>query len=287
MTLADGRRAIVSFLRGVRDRFRLSKSGLRTNSPRMEDRVMSEDNPVVERWARLQGHNNDLEDISAAFQNNSVCEISKEDDGNFYLKTSELYNVEDGWEFKQLAEEFIVRLNGAMAAGHGHNFQPISFDAFVPVHANGNRGAVILAATGHIRARSGAVAVSATGGNDSSEPAKSPQEIWLELCQIDDDLADALAFIGRDAGWFDLFKAYEVVTIRLGGNKSTVQTLASGPGDSLSRNKLELFAHTANTLHRHAKKQRPPKAPMPLSEAKKLVVDLVPRFAGWVSETSV
>ena len=98
---------------------------------------MSEDNPVVAQWARLEGHEFDLQSAASAFKQHETCRIDLDDDGHYYLKAPELFEVRDGWEFKRAAEEFLDRVNGAMKADPGPLYEPILFKAVVPIRENG------------------------------------------------------------------------------------------------------------------------------------------------------
>lgn len=247
---------------------------------------MTNENPIVERWARLAGHEFDLSAAADAFRHNSVCKIERDDDGKYYLKAPELYGVEDAWEFERLANEFLDRVNGAMAAGSQERYDPIIFGDFVAVHANGQKDVFILAGPIEFRARGGLVVATTSGKPAESKP--SDAESWIELSATDDDLADALVFIGREASWFDLYKAYETVCGRMARAGHNCDVLFDPADASVRSKKLELFRHTANTLHRHNKKDWVrPTDPMTLAEARNLIVDLVCGFAKWLQANSV
>lgn len=235
------------------------------------------DNPITEWWVSLKGDQRDLGDVADAFQMNNVCRVELDEDGKYYLKSAEFNSLTDGWQVLAIAEHVVARINGAMKA-YFSDFRPVQADGLTPVHKNGNRGVFIMATTDKLELRTSRATVELSG-TSPPEPRPSDAEIWLELSEADDDVADALYLLSRAPDWFDLYKAFEVVRDALGGKGEMKSKLSDDEKDRQTfAERVNLFTWTADT-YRHARRRGdPPPNPMELKAAHATVRDLVSRY---------
>lgn len=235
------------------------------------------DNPITEWWVSLKGDRRDLEDAVSAFQMNSVCRIELDGDGKYYLKSEGFNSLTDGVQVFAVAEHVVARINGAMKASFT-DYRPVQADSATPVHKNGNRGVSIMVPLSTIEIRGSRPTVKVSG-TPPPEPRPSDAEIWLELSEADDDVADALYLLSRDPNWFDLYKAFEVVRAALGGQGEMKSKLSADEKDRQTLvEQVNLFTWTA-VAYRHARPQTdPPPNPMGLKAAHATVRDLVSRY---------
>ena len=236
--------------------------------------------PRIAWWVRLKGHAQDLKDVTEAFQMNRICQVDLDPDERYYLKSDALNPLTDGNDVLAGAGELVSRINGAMKATYS-DYKPIRVDGLITLHANGNRGVVIVPETAHITIRVGRPTISISG-SAPTEPHSSDAEKWLEISADDTDVSDALHYLSREPDWFDLYKTYEVVRFALGGEKKMLSQLSSGESDRIElKTAIKRFTGTANSVRdiRHARPNTDsPEVPMTLKVAEKVIRDLVTRY---------
>lgn len=121
------------------------------------------------------------------------------------------------------------------------------------------------------------------GSQEVHRPADRARE-WLKIAESDESVRRALRL--RDAGdldWVGLYRLYEVIHEDADDHIVELQWV--------SRKKLRAFTHTANSVDavgdqaRHGRRApRPPKNPMDLNEARRLVDQLLEQWIRWKIE---
>ena len=80
-------------------------------------------------------------------------------------------------------------------------------------------------------------------------PQKSKTQAWVEICEAEDLMADALVYFGRRGNdWFDIYKALECLELKFGPTEAEFEKLGWAPPGEYKRLK-----RTAND-GRHAQK---------------------------------
>lgn len=236
--------------------------------------------PRIAWWVRLKGQAQDLKDVAEAFQMNRICQVDLDSDEQYYLKSDALNPLTDGNDVLTGTRELVARINGAMKAMYS-DYKPIRIDGLITLHANGNRGVVIVPETAQMTIRAGRPTISISG-SAPTEPHPSDAEKWLELSADDTAVSDALHYLSREPDWFDLYKTYEVVRSAFGKEKEMFARLSSGEDDLKAlKEKIKRFTRTSNTVHdiRHARPSgEPPEVPMGLKEASDVIRGLVTRY---------
>ena len=165
-------------------------------------------------------------------------------DGPRYYLRSSLFKPElQAREIVKIAEGLIERMNGARVALHGG--QPIKFGGSArPLHQNGGQGVAIFLPPAIIRLSSGSVTAqvgSATNRKEVSDAAR------LALTATKDPiLAQVLKFMGNGGGWFDLYKAYEVMSRSVRGRMPNLHRYEMSIDEGDERRLLETI-----NFHRH------------------------------------
>lgn len=237
---------------------------------------MNEGNPIVEWWVRLDGHQLDVSDAARVVGNQTVCKVELDDDGNYYLKSDSLNGFTDGWQVLARGEYLVAQLNGALKALLP-DFRPIRATNVVPIHANGERGVVILVPKAEIEIRSGRPTVSVSGEEPEDETAEINR--WLEFSEQDTDVADALHFLSRDPDWFDLYKGYEVIKHALGSKRQLINKLGNDASDKAKlRDNVNRFKNTAQDFRHSRRTGSSPPNPMNLDGAHAFIRDLTARY---------
>lgn len=97
---------------------------------------------------------------------------------------------------------------------------------------------------------------------------------WLTLSESDDDVADMLMYLSREANWFDLYKAHEMITKLIGGQR---QMLRQPRRAWVQKEKDDQFYLTANWYWHSSAEAKKPLVLMELNAAHKYIRDLVRR----------
>lgn len=237
---------------------------------------MSSENPIVSWLVRLEGHPTDLSDAARFVSARPLVDVEQDADGHYYLKSSSLDGLTDGWEVLDRGNDLLARVNGALKA-YLMGYKPVTANNVVPVHANGSRGVVVLVPTGHFEMRGIRPVIEVSGGTPVDETAEIRG--WLECSNQDDDLADALRFLSRDPDWFDLYKVYEVISKTFRSKDEMLDSLCNDPSDRTAlRTKVDLFSNSAQDYRHSRRSGSSPVCPMKLDEAHKLLIELTARF---------
>jgi hypothetical protein len=255
--------------------------------------------------AVLDGYESDLRTLVDLFPEGDPRVVNDEDDGQYYLESSELdAHFTDGGRMLEVAERTLVRLF-AIARLQPAEFRDVSltgrFDrpntragADTSAHSNDTWGwreqaTVVRAGTAEARAQVRATAearaqVRATAaathtGGTSVELAQARGLRYLRLAQAHPEVDELLQLLGTsDLSWKDLYKAYEIVNNATGRGKKTRWAL-----EPLGYSKAEVRDFTASVnLHRHARPSGRPQRELSLAECQQFVRDLTERWLRWL-----
>jgi hypothetical protein len=227
-------------------------------------------------WVTLAGDVASLRELAMSFGRPEL-QIVEEDDG-FYLGSTDFNELERTDDVRLRAAELLSTACGSAAIELGGVERP-RLEATVRVDASGKRERLTLVGASsrmpfdinaHVeRLRDdGQVEVV-----EVAPPLPRPEE-WTQLARENDDVADALAILGRDdVRWHDLYHVFEIVERNVGG-----QMVADG---WTTKADVRRFTQTANSRvaigreARHGKEIAAPTRVMELTEARRLVVSLV------------
>jgi hypothetical protein len=228
---------------------------------------------------RLKGERFDLEDFPKLLCSPEVRIV--EEDGSFYLESSEFNSLTSVEEVRERGRALIKLINGVTNLNRD-NFLGISEDAIIRVEDDGKRhGYLFLEEAITIRTKvSAQLTVIAADGSEKVSTQPSALESLLEVAQKYNVVADALSFY-RDDTWSSLYKAYEIIRDDVSGKHQIIKNGWSVDSD------INRFTQTAQSRAaigdsaRHAsKKYIPPAQPMTLLEARALIKTILSR---WVS----
>jgi hypothetical protein len=225
-----------------------------------------------DRWfARLQGHQSDLEALAELLQSGSINVSRREDDGYWYVWGSVFAGLEDSSAVRKRGLEVVETLNGVGAL---YGIQKVSARDVVEVTKAGVRKNTIAVAeliTARSRVRAVAVVSGPDGKPKENENARAFRQI-LQLARTDERVWDALHFLAQQQNWSNLYKVFEIIGDDVG---EQVHDLAD-------RKKLGAFKATAQSRKllgdeaRHASEKCPePHNPISLEEARQLIRQLV------------
>lgn len=241
---------------------------------------------TMPKWlVRLKGERFDLEDFPKLLRSPEVKVV--EEDGSFYLESSEFNSLTSAEEVRERGRALIKLIN-RVTKFNRDNFLGISEDAIIRVEDDGKRhGYLFLEEAVTIRTRvkvSAQVTVIAADGSEKVTTQPSALESLIEVAQKYNVVADALGFY-RDGTWSSLYKAYEIIRDDVGGKH---QIIKNGWSADSYINRFTQTAQSRAALGdsaRHAsKKYIPPAQPMTLVEARVLIKTILSR---WVSSKTL
>lgn len=228
-------------------------------------------------WAKLEGEDGYLRDLAMHFNEGDLTVIVEGD--AFYLGSTDLNGLTNTDDVRARAAELLAVACGAAELELGH-FRPPRVAAAVRVDESGAKQHFIhvsseLRLHADISARvertreDGSVEVV-----DVSPPGPRADE-WARLARSNPDIEDALAILGRgELRWHDLYHVFEIVEAAVG------ETMFSAGW--VTKAAIERFTRTANSRRAIGREARhghdrfaAPKRPLPLAEARSLIVALV------------
>jgi hypothetical protein len=227
--------------------------------------------PTTSVQAHLEGHPFDLEALERLFAGGDTG-VARNDDGTWVLYCPALEaNWGDPTAVRDVSVRVIRRMNGVARAKN-----PL----FRPVHVGGRfdgpGNSVSILAIDRAISREQAMPI-----GDGQQEQPSPGPSLLDKADDDDDVADALRFLGApvdELDWFDLWKVFEVVRVHRRGGSELV---AKG---WLTDEERKRFTRSANDpavsgdAARHARHSEVDADPMPLNEAQQLMSRLAWRW---------
>jgi hypothetical protein len=208
------------------------------------------------------------------------------------LFADDLDKLSTAGEVEAHAFSLVDRLNGALFVRDPRR-QPIKMSGALERTPQSSAGAVVYqhqhVLRGEVRGFrvriGGTLSVGTTG--DSLTPTPAPRERnWIDASLRDEAVADALAFLRGDPGWFDLYKAFEVMDVDVQHRcEQGWQRAAIGWP---SKTAIKRFTQSAQP-HRHSRpavRQTPKGGWMPLDEAKPFVARLFVAWTDWRAQKS-
>jgi hypothetical protein len=233
---------------------------------------------MPEWLVRLEGEKFDLEDLPSLLRSPENTVI--EEDGSYYLKSSQFKSLGSADEVRERAIDMIEKLNGAVQL-HIPSFRGVSEGGVTMIEEGGRRHHyVYLESSLTLRSKVSAnLTVSKCDDTPETAPPPSNVESWIRLVKTDKAVADALHFF-RENTWISLYKVYEIVSEDVGG-----QQVIMGNGWA-TKQTLGRFTQTAQSKAalgdsaRHAADRfKPPSQPMAMEEAQTLVRGII---LGWL-----
>lgn len=232
---------------------------------------MSQNGMPSEGWAvELCGERFDLDDLREMLAPPFDPWVEEYQDGDqvrLLLRSSAWSTADDSTVLAARVRQMVECLNGAKPLTNEDSV-PVTIGLFFKFDENGTRVPFLMAMAGHctltgLRARG---RISTTSDLPAPPPQPSQLQNWLKLAETDEKRADLFAHITRGDNWYDLYKAAEIIR-RIAGEELKV-VLGSGYSE------WERVWRTANS-NRHARdpiKNRPPRMPATLAEARKTVL---------------
>jgi hypothetical protein len=225
----------------------------------------------VTRKLWLTGDTLDLGYLAAALPIGDAQVIK--DGDRFYMTSEEADNVADA-QVPEIARKLVARING-IGRLQNASFRPVEFADTYEDHA----GVTVVGATATLNIRSGvtaeAVVLDADGNVVQQLPPPGPGR--LAIAATNRDVAEVLQILGQPEppNFAELYKIDEII-------KSEGRLAAVMQSAGVSDEERRLFKQTADHQDasgadsRHARnKQRPPKKPMPIHQARAMISKLV------------
>lgn len=225
---------------------------------------------IVKAW--LDGHPYDLEELAELLPTGDTRVVKEGDD--YYLASLRIDNRPEDVPFYAVASSVLQQVNG-LARAMRDGFRPVRLTGR---YTEGDQRHVVVSAD-VAEGRSRAYAPAIVTGRPGEPPRKAPPvgPMLLTVAGSNYDVAEVLDIMGRveAPNWSDLYKVYEIIEHT--GTLSSAMNAAA-----VSENRMSLFRRTANHEKasgpdaRHSRsKQDPPKNPMTIEEARRLISALI------------
>jgi len=225
------------------------------------------------RWGILiRGHDFDIRSWRLNFMAPFDPYVSDTDHGPT-LWSEAIQDAANATEAFERAKGLVQSINSVMF--HTTESRLIEIDSIIEVKGGG-RPSKHIASVAKIESRSYVAGVGQAINTKNEiieeEPAPSKQQKWLKAAEDSELLSDLLTHGFHRRGWYEIYKAIEVLEFLYGGEKGLVQ-FAGEYGK-----KIKDLKHTANFYHRHARGEfKKPKSPVELADAQKLLTKMIRR----------
>lgn len=230
----------------------------------------------------LIGGEADLSMLAEAFIDETVIALAG---GKYFLRSPDFEELGSAPAVRDRASEIARSISG-LARLTLQSPAPLRVGAVYETRTDGTRAIYLFPDPVHLELRVFPATIT-LGKPDGSEEIHRPADRardWLRVAESDEAVRRALRL--RDAGdldWVGLYRLYEVIHEDAG--KDIVELW-------VSRKKLRSFTHTANSVDavgdeaRHGRRTSdPPKNPMELNPARKLVDELLEKWIRWKLES--
>jgi hypothetical protein len=192
--------------------------------------------------------------------------------GETVLRSASLDELTSANAVRDRAPAYIDRINGAMALSQFAG--PLRFgERVIQFTADGKQHRTMFPQTASIELRgSGGLRADTIhigpDGKPVAPPPPEPTEVqrWVAIAEGDYLLDDGLIYFGKGDDWFDIFKAFECLIEKFGGNEGAFLALNWEPEAEVKRLK-----QTANWARHARRKFDPPPNPMTLKDARVLL----------------
>jgi hypothetical protein len=212
---------------------------------------------------------------------NEALSIRRED-GKDVLRVAELNELEDVGVVRSRARSLIASLSGAAKLLLGWTV-PLDAGNIVRRHPDGHCDYFLEVGSARLTLRTFPPTLRFTRSDGTVEERRPGEEIltWLKHAKDRDEVRRVLRLVSEpDLGWVELYRIVDVIHEAAGASIETW----------VSKAELRRFKHTANSIGavgdeaRHGRERgRPPRRPMQIHEARKLVIDLAKR---WLNDMS-
>lgn len=228
------------------------------------------------RWqVQLLASQQELDYLSQYLCNETLG-LTKDQHGRYLLSSIKFDDCKNSEEIKRVSTEILAMLNGATRLTLGQNLK-ISASCVIERFADGAEKLYLhLSDEINFRVFDELSVTDADGKVIAEYKPVDPIMEWLAVGLSDDSVGKILRLLGQEQNWVELYRIFEVIEHDMGGIENIVES------DLSSKGQLKLFKHTANSPgaagddSRHGKETtRPPKDPMPISEARALIQALV------------
>jgi hypothetical protein len=222
----------------------------------------------------LKGDPADLDILSQSFSDPAFS-ISKLGD-EFVLKSSQFDVMNGAREVRDRAKALLDLVNGAAMLAIGSR-TPVAIGGVHRRHADGHRDVAMFAEiVGHCRVLASLTIAHLDGSTETFRPGDLIRD-WVKVASTDKEVAKALSLLSTGpADWVNLYRVLEVVESDCGG------IAGIKPERWATEKAIRLFKRTANSPgatgsdSRHgAQSTKPPPKPMPLPEARSLILAIV------------
>lgn len=153
--------------------------------------------------------------------------VSKEDDGYYYLRSLNFDSSTDDNAVCECALELLEHMNGAAKFYSGESYRTVEFDGINQTDDKGKRHHfVYLSRTTEGRSKVPA-SFMVTREGDVAKPSQTPNEAesLVDLAEQDERVANTLRFFQK-GDWINLYKAWEIVARDVaGGAHDVVKTV--------------------------------------------------------------
>jgi hypothetical protein len=230
----------------------------------------------------IEGDKSDLEDLAKSLKSPELCLTQHGED--FILKSTDFKHLKNANDVRNKACEIIAIINGGarltldicnpLTIGCVSRMTDDGLDLF-PAPATDT-----LTVQNKVRVS----IVDADGTIHENHPA-DPIPDWVAIAQNDKNVSDVLRRFGAGRhSWENLYSIYEIIEEDIGGMDNITSKRWA------AKKTIRLFKHTANSPGaiggdaRHGvQKEKAPKEPMRLSEAKSLIETI---FKSWLHSKS-
>ena len=196
------------------------------------------------------------------------------------LRTSSFDGLVTASEVHERALPILERLNGAFRLSRGFGYGTLRASGAVQIKGDAALARYYFLQPQDIAVRvkmsRPSIVVTDAAGNviPPAPPSPSEVQVWTKVADGDDVIAELLIHFARCDNWFDLYKTYELLKKRCGGQK----LLFGKPWAPEAQ--VRTMRETAN-FYRHATYPRP-KNPMSFDEARAFLQSMVRSLLGEV-----
>jgi hypothetical protein len=236
-----------------------------------------------ESWWEIQvaGDSHTLEFLGAVLAVGEIRFVSE--DGRNLLRIPELDRIRDVGVVRSRARSYAASLSGAAKLALGSD-SPLQVGNILRRHLDGRADHFLEIEPARLEMRGFPAALGITRRDGTVENRDPGRELrsWLEVAGASGPARRVLRLIGEpDLSWVELYRVVEII-----------QKVAKAPVSIwVSKDDLGRFKHTANSVgavgdqarHGHERTE-PPKDPMALDEANKLVSDLARNWLSFISD---
>jgi hypothetical protein len=222
------------------------------------------------QWlVRLQGHSADLQDFPDMFRSAQLN--VKEEEGDYYLRSSDFDVLPDAQEVREKASELLPLMTGIVKLHSGYS-EAVTQDAMIKVEDDGTR-IEFKQSSATIRARA-----KLTIGERTPATGPTEAELWMNLSQ-DDNVRDALHLFEEKTTWWSLRKIYDVIESEFNRQPSRLKKVL----ELGSLYEIKRFNEWAS-YYVHAERDRPHPnwhPPLSLPEAESFIRGILLRWGAW------